>query len=599
MASRNFGNSNGDKTVVNSISMPRTSINSGSTTQVNSSLSNNDTQINPNLQQNAYSTAVNTVANNYGNTIPLGSLLLGKYKIESVLSDVTGEAVLYICSYRNAQYVAKVYRRVAAIKEDVVDALKSIKSPYVARLFETGDWNGLPFEIIPYYKNGSLEGKTYSFDELKNSIIPALNKGLKVLHDKNIIHKDLKPSNIMLTDNLKDVAIIDFGISSVREDGKTVLVTKTGMTPDYSAPETFHNLFLQESDYYSLGITIYELFCGHTPYSGVSQEVLEKYTSVQKLPFPKTFPEKLKNLILGLTYIDISNRRDKNNPNRRWTYSEVEKWCAGKEQAIPGVGIEMGYTENSTENTMPPITFMYKKYTNLSKFINAIGLDWNNGKKRLYRSALADHFKKFNSDLANFCTDAEDVVKLDKTQADIEFFKCLYRVYPELQAFYWQDYHFGDMVELGSALLDGMRDKEPDVIRMADSFIKNHLFSKREGIINRNKPEISRRLAAIEEKYIYAINNTEYTEAYAQIFLIAYYYTKSHTLCTTFGNFETVDELTKFIKYILDNQPESLDYYSRELIAVGSFYDGLSLLTNTTPEFRAWLIVNGKGNLFN
>ena len=42
-----------------------------------------------------------------------------------------------------------------------------------------------------------------------------------MLHDKGILHKDLKPSNIMVGDNLKDVAIIDFGISSVREDNNT------------------------------------------------------------------------------------------------------------------------------------------------------------------------------------------------------------------------------------------------------------------------------------------------------------------------------------------------------------------------------------------
>ena len=98
-----------------------------------------------------------------------------------------------------------------------------------------------------------------SAPQLKNNIIPALNEGLKVLHDNGIIHKDLKPSNIMLNADGRTVSIIDFGISSIREEGSTVIVTKTGMTPDYSAPETFRGLFLSESDYYSLGITIFEL----------------------------------------------------------------------------------------------------------------------------------------------------------------------------------------------------------------------------------------------------------------------------------------------------------------------------------------------------
>ena len=129
-----------------------------------------------------------------------------------------------------------------------------------AKLYETGTWNGAPFEIIPFYKYGSLEGKTFSLAQLKESVIPALNEGLHALHQKGIIHKDLKPSNIMLCDDQKSVAIIDFGISSIREDGNTIVKTKTGMTPEYSAPETFKNLYLEESDYYSLGITIYELY---------------------------------------------------------------------------------------------------------------------------------------------------------------------------------------------------------------------------------------------------------------------------------------------------------------------------------------------------
>ena len=101
----------------------------------------------------------------------------------------------------------------------------------------------LPFEVLPYYKNGSLQGRKFSLDELKKTIIPCINEALHVLHQNDIIHKDLKPSNIMLLDDNKRVAIIDFGISSVVEQGNTVLVTKTGMTPEYSAPETFRDLF--------------------------------------------------------------------------------------------------------------------------------------------------------------------------------------------------------------------------------------------------------------------------------------------------------------------------------------------------------------------
>ena len=155
----------------------------------------------------------------------------------------TGEADLYICQYQSKKYVAKIYRRTVSLKPEVSNQLKLLDSPYVAKLYETSQHKGLLVEILPYYSRGSLQGKTFTYDQLRNHIIPCLNEGLKVLHNANIIHKDLKPSNIMVTDDQSAVAIIDFGISSITEAGNTVIVTQTGMTPEYSAPETFKGLY--------------------------------------------------------------------------------------------------------------------------------------------------------------------------------------------------------------------------------------------------------------------------------------------------------------------------------------------------------------------
>ena len=159
-------------------------------TQINSQLSTGSaaTTLNTSLthehnnddEQNA--TTINQALFHYGADIPLGTVLLDKYKVEQILSTGTGEAVLYLCSYQGRKYVAKVYQRASAIKPGVMEALKKLDSPYVAKLYDSGTWLGMPFEIIPYYQNGSLQGRTYSFDELRNSIIPNLNEALHVLH---------------------------------------------------------------------------------------------------------------------------------------------------------------------------------------------------------------------------------------------------------------------------------------------------------------------------------------------------------------------------------------------------------------------------------
>lgn len=394
----------------------------GNETMINRDVNASATQIN-NAAVNSSSSS-NTIVNSalYSlSQIPVGTVLCDKYKVISELNIMSGEASLFICECNGEKYVAKLYRRDVAIKDDVTNALKNISSPHVAKLFDTGVYNGLPFEIIPFYAQGSLQGRTFSFDELKQRIIPSLNEGLHVLHENGIIHKDLKPSNIMLCDNEEDVVIIDFGISSVKGGSNTVIVTKTGMTPEYSASETFRNLFLEESDYYSLGITLYELFCGRTPYSNMSSEEIEQYVSIQRIPFPSNMPTELCNLIAGLTYNDITYRKNKSNPNRRWTYEEVVNWCNGKYQQIPGEVVA------SAANQIPTYTFMRQKYTNMVTLVDALATNWNEGKKQLFRGILSCFFKSVDPEIAGFCMDAEDA-QANGGNADFLFFQTIYKL---------------------------------------------------------------------------------------------------------------------------------------------------------------------------
>jgi len=277
------------------------------------------TEINPLLGRERTTILNPALAEGGGRFLEPGTVLCGLYTVESRLDVASGEADLYLCQYENVSYIAKVYRREAALKEDVAALLEGVQSPYVARLYEFSFLDGFPVEIIPYYKNGSLQGRQYTLEELRQTVIPCINEGLRALHAKGIIHKDLKPSNMMLADDQRGVAIIDFGVSSAKDRDSAVIVTKTGMTPEYSAPETFRGLFLEESDYYSFGITLFELFCGYIPYANMGAEEIERYLAVQRIPFPDSMPGELRDLIAALTYTDLTNRQDKHNPNRRWT----------------------------------------------------------------------------------------------------------------------------------------------------------------------------------------------------------------------------------------------------------------------------------------
>lgn len=544
----------------------------------------NRTEINPSVNATVINSEMGqaTVINpNIAGTSPkiaAGTIIAGKYEIVEPLSVSTGEADLYVCKYAEKEYVAKVYRRQRAVKPEVVSVLKSIDSPYVASLFDTGVYNNLPFEVLPYYKNGSLQGRKFTMDELKKTIIPCINEALNVLHRNDIIHKDLKPSNIMFLEDNKNVAIIDFGISSVVEEGNTVLVTKTGMTPEYSAPETFRNLFLEESDYYSFGITLYELFCGYTPYKNMNAEEIAQFTAVQRIPFPKDMPQELQDLISAVTYFDITNRNKKENPNRRWTYNEVANWCKGKKQVIPGEGVGI-----AAEKAIPTYTFMGQGYKDIPSLITALAANWNEGKKQLYRGLMSAFFKNFNPEIAGYCMDAEEEATKTAGKDDIIFWSLLYKIYPELNGFYWMGQIYESLPALGRDMLERLWKNDKSNYAYWDSILNNKLLTNYLVTVKSKNENLAGAVSALETSHNVGSKNKR--DVLMNYYTMAYLLSGQKLLNIGDKQLKNVAELAAYMKKLLDSSYEEFEGFCHKMI---DYDDTLDV------QFEAWLIALGK-----
>ena len=552
-------------------------------TQLNRNLNNgNATVLNrgiaPNQGQSGGSSTVLNPRVSATGAIIEGTVLCDKYRVVEKMPVSTGEADLYICSRGSKKYVAKVYRRTASIKAEVAEQLRKLKSQYVATVYEIGEYRGATVEILPYYSRGSLNGKIFTYEQLRSGIIPCLNEGLKVLHDANIIHKDLKPSNIMVSDDQQSVAIIDFGISSVTEAGNTVIVTQTGMTPAYSAPETFKGLYSSHADYYALGITLYELFCGKTPYGDLPTEDLEKYLAIQRIPFPKNMPTELQELIKALTYFDISNRRDKNNPNRRWGYDEVKKWLAGVKQTIPGEGVDRRSTR--------PYFFAGKNYTARTDLVRALVEHWDEGKKELFRGKLSDYYKILDSEVYQTCLSAEREATRISGKDDFIFWKTMYALQPQTKDFFWKGRVYIGLPALGRDLLEHLRKNSPAMNDYMDGVLKEELLSK---YITMKDPSNEKVLAAVqglESSYRAYINNPR--EKRITLYLVAYMLSNQKVFYVAGQEFHTLGELTSYMKEILGPNNEHLDQFKEFCHRLMDQYD------NLIPAFESWLIAIGK-----
>lgn len=123
-------------------------------------------------------------------------------------------------------------------------------------------------------------------DELQDGKAVALKRGLKIIwdicrgvgaaHQANVVHRDLKPPNVLINDSGM-VKIVDFGVAAVTSDMNTRL-TRIGTllgTPTYMAPEQVRSRTIDaRTDIYSLGVMMYEMFTGRPPYVGDDMAVL-------------------------------------------------------------------------------------------------------------------------------------------------------------------------------------------------------------------------------------------------------------------------------------------------------------------------------------
>src|SRR5205807_8880877 len=102
--------------------------------------------------------------------------------------------------------------------------------------------------------------------------VSSIASALHHAHDERLIHRDVKPENILLGPN-NEVWLSDFGITSVAHSTRSLDTEKPGGTVPYMAPEQLRGKARPASDQYALGILVYEWLCGVRPFSGTATEI--------------------------------------------------------------------------------------------------------------------------------------------------------------------------------------------------------------------------------------------------------------------------------------------------------------------------------------
>ncbi|MGH8051873.1 MAG: serine/threonine-protein kinase, partial [Arenimonas sp.] len=203
-------------------------------------------------------------------------------------------------------------------------SMASLNDPHIIQIYLIGQDNNQPFFVMEFVDGESLsavikrEGRLQVGDALK--ILHQSAKGLSVAHERGVIHRDIKPGNLMLSQR-GQIKIADFGIALANHDFNSKL-TGTGEfvgTPGYLSPEVcLGKMVDQRSDIFALGIVLFEMLTGRTPFSDESPLKLMLDVVQSQIPDVREL-----NTDVDLDVATILSRMLEKDPNDRYQSTEA------------------------------------------------------------------------------------------------------------------------------------------------------------------------------------------------------------------------------------------------------------------------------------
>jgi TolB-like protein/Tfp pilus assembly protein PilF/predicted Ser/Thr protein kinase len=176
------------------------------------------------------------------------------------------------------------------------EAVASLDHPHILPIYEIGETEGRPFYSMKFADGGTLRERAAQFAEPREAarLIAAIARAVHHAHQRGILHRDLKPGNVLLDGVDRRAFVSDFGLAKWmgRESRLTLAQSALG-TPHYIAPEQAAGISTKltpAADVYSLGAMLYELLTGRPPFAG--DTALETLRLAREMPTPP--PRKFK-----------------------------------------------------------------------------------------------------------------------------------------------------------------------------------------------------------------------------------------------------------------------------------------------------------------
>lgn len=196
-----------------------------------------------------------------------------------------------------------------------IELLGKLRHPNIVPILDYGESDLYTYIVMPYFAKGTLQERLHQspLDPYEVArLTKQISAALAFAHQQGIVHRDVKPSNILINDEGKAL-LSDFGFAQVSDISISLTGSALIGTPAYMSPEQCKGAEIgPESDQYSLGIVLYQLFTGQVPYGGETPMAVAVQHINEPLPRPgrinPELPEPIDNVLVKALAKDPKHR---------------------------------------------------------------------------------------------------------------------------------------------------------------------------------------------------------------------------------------------------------------------------------------------------
>ena len=268
--------------------------------------------------------------------------------------------VLRLDLQKETQTLARFQREALATSE--------LSHPNIVSVLDVGTDNGLPYMVMEYVDGPDL--KDYILDNSPldlHEVIRIMDQILSAMtlaHKHNVIHRDLKPQNILM-DKRGNIKIADFGIAVALNQSSITQTNSVMGSVHYMSPEqTRGGLVTKQSDIYSLGIILYELITGKVPFNGDTPVSIALKHAQESIPSIRKkdpeVPQALENVVLKATAKDPRDRYKTAQEMKADLDTSLDSNRRNEVEFVPDHGFNNDETivlpkfSNNNDNKTPP-----------------------------------------------------------------------------------------------------------------------------------------------------------------------------------------------------------------------------------------------------